>query len=405
MDFSIPDELQALRERVERFVQDEILPRERDSRQGPHGLAEDFRLELVAMARRAGLLSPHVGREWGGLGLDHRGKAVVFEAAGYAPLATIAMNIFAPDEANMHLLEQVADERQKEEWLLPLAAGAIRSCFMMTEPAPGAGADPSMLLTMARRDGADFVIDGTKWLITGAVGARLAIIMAKNADDEQGPAGATMFLAPMDAPGIHIERVLDTLDRYMTGGHAVVRLAGVRVPESAVLGRVGEGFRYAQARLAPARLTHCMRWLGAARRAHDIATDHARRRSAFGKPLGEHEGVGFMLADNEMDLHACRLVIWHTAWLLDRGERARHESSVAKVICSEAIWRVVDRAMQILGGLGVTDDTIVARLFREVRPFRIYDGPSEVHRWSIAQRVLRTGGSAAADGGNVAPRA
>lgn len=405
MDFSIPDELQALRERVERFVQDEILPRERDSRQGPHGLAEDFRLELVAMARRAGLLSPHVGREWGGLGLDHRGKAVVFEAAGYAPLATIAMNIFAPDEANMHLLEQVADERQKEEWLLPLAAGAIRSCFMMTEPAPGAGADPSMLLTMARRDGADFVIDGTKWLITGAVGARLAIIMAKNADDEQGPAGATMFLAPMDAPGIHIERVLDTLDRYMTGGHAVVRLAGVRVPESAVLGRVGEGFRYAQARLAPARLTHCMRWLGAARRAHDIATDHARRRSAFGKPLGEHEGVGFMLADNEMDLHACRLVIWHTAWLLDRGERARHESSMAKVICSEAIWRVVDRAMQILGGLGVTDDTIVARLFREVRPFRIYDGPSEVHRWSIAQRVLRTGGSAAADGGNAAQRA
>jgi acyl-CoA dehydrogenase len=218
--------------------------------------------------------------------------------------------------------------------------------------------------------------------------------MAKNDSDPLGPAGATMFLAPMSAPGIHIERVLDTLDQYMTGGHAVVRLDGLRVPESAVLGRVGEGFRYAQARLAPARLTHCMRWLGAARRAHDIATDYARRRSAFGKPLGEHEGVGFMLADNEMDLHTCRLVIWHTAWLLDQGERARHQSSMAKVICSEAIWRVVDRSMQVLGGLGITDDTIVARLFREVRPFRIYDGPSEVHRWSIAQRVLRTGGTA-----------
>jgi acyl-CoA dehydrogenase len=159
-----------------------------------------------------------------------------------------------------------------------------------------------------------------------------------------------------------------------------------------VLGRVGQGFRYAQARLAPARLTHCMRWLGAAKRAHDIATDYARRRTAFGKPLGEHEGVGFMLADNEMDLHTCRLTIWHTAWVLDQGERGRDESSMAKVICSEAIWRVVDRSMQILGGLGITDDTIVARLFREVRPFRIYDGPSEVHRWSIAQRVLRTGG-------------
>src|SRR6202035_5048468 len=161
------------------------------------------------LARGAGLLSPHVGREWGGLGLGHRGKAVVFEAAGYAPLATIAMIIFTPDEANMHLLEQVAEERQKEEWLRPLAAGSIRSCFMMTEPAPGAGADPSMLLTTARRaDGSnsgDFVIDGTKWLITGAVGAELAIIMARNDSDPlapAGPSGSTMFLAPMSAPGI-----------------------------------------------------------------------------------------------------------------------------------------------------------------------------------------------------------
>lgn len=394
MDFTIPEELRELRERTDRFVRDEIMPREADRRQGPHGPNEEFRLELVALARRAGLLSPHVGEDWGGLGLDHRGKAVVFEAAGYAPLATIAMNIFAPDEGNMHLLEQVGDDRQKDEWLRPLAAGQIRSCFMMTEPAPGAGADPSMLLTMARRDGRDFVIDGVKWLITGAVGARFAIIMAKNDSDPLGPAGATMFLAPMDAPGIHVERVLDTLDSYMSGGHAVVRLDGLRVPESAVLGRVGEGFRHAQARLAPARLTHCMRWLGAARRAHDIATDYARRRTAFGKPLGEHEGVGFMLADNELDMHTSRLAIWHAAWVLDQGGRGRHESSMAKVICSEAICRVVDRSMQILGGLGVTDDTIVARLYREVRPFRIYDGPSEVHRWSIAQRILRGGGTA-----------
>jgi acyl-CoA dehydrogenase len=399
MDFTIPGELLELKERTERFVRDEIMPREADKRQGAHGPSEEFRRELVGLARRAGLVSPHVGREWGGLGLDHRAKAVVFEASGYSPLATIAMNIFAPDEANMHLLEQVAEAHQKEEWLRPLAAGDIRSCFMMTEPAPGAGSDPSMLLTTARRagnaPGSDFVIGGEKWLITGAVGAAFAIIMAKNESDDLGPAGATMFLAPMDAPGIHIERILDTLDGYMAGGHAVIRLDGLRVPESAVLGKVGEGFRYAQARLAPARLTHCMRWLGAARRAHDIATDYARRRTAFGKPLGEHEGVGFMLADNEMDLHTCRMVIWHAAWVLDRGERGRHESSMAKVICSEAIWRVVDRSMQVLGGLGITDDTIVAKIFREVRPFRIYDGPSEVHRWSIAQRILRTGGTGA----------
>jgi alkylation response protein AidB-like acyl-CoA dehydrogenase len=400
MDFTIPDDIAELRERTERFVRDEMIPRERDPRLTAHGPTEELRRELVALGRRAGLLSPHVGTEWGGLGLDHRGKAVVFEAAGYSPLGPIALNCFAPDEANMHLLEQVAEKRQQEEWLRPLAAGDIRSCFMMTEPAPGAGADPSMLTTTARRVGpenvggntGDFVIDGEKWLITGAVGASLAIIMAKNDSDALGPAGATMFLAPMSTPGIVVERVLDTLDTYMAGGHAVVRLDGVRVPESAVLGRVGEGFRYAQARLAPARLTHCMRWLGAARRAHDIATDYARHRTAFGKPLGEHEGVGFMLADNEMDIHTARLAIWHTAWVLDRGERGRHESSMAKVICSEAIWRIVDRSMQVLGGLGITDDTIVARIFRDVRPFRIYDGPSEVHRWSIAQRVLRTGG-------------
>ena len=395
MDFSLSDELVELKERTDGLVREKILPYERDPRQTPHGPGEELRRELIGLGRAAGLLSPHVGRDWGGLGLDHRGKAVVFEAAGYSPLGPVALNCFAPDEGNMHLLEAVAGEPQKERWLRPLAEGAMRSCFMMTEPAPGAGADPSMLTTTARRDGGDFVIDGLKWLITGAVGAGLGIVMAKNDSDAGGPAGATMFLTPMDAPGIHVERVLDTLDQYMAGGHAVVRLDGLRVPESAVLGRVGEGFRYAQVRLAPARLTHCMRWLGAARRAHDIAADYARRRTAFGKPIGEHEGVGFMLADNEIDIHTSRLVIWHAAWVLDQGRRGGHESSVAKVVCSEAIWRVVDRSMQILGGLGVTDDTIVARLFREVRPFRIYDGPSEVHRWSIARRVLRAAGAEA----------
>src|SRR5580700_6927983 len=246
MDFAIPDDLAELRERTEAFVRDEMIPRENDARLGHHGPSEELRRELVALGRKAGLLSPHVGTEWGGLGLDHRGKAVVFEAAGYSPLGPIAMNCFAPDEANMHLLEQVAEPTQKEEYLRPLAAGDIRSCFMMTEPAPGAGADPSMLLTTARRDTGgnrgDFIIDGDKWLITGAVGAQFAIIMARNGSDALGPAGATMFLAPMDAPGIHIERILDTLDGFMAGGHAVIRLDGLRVPEIAVLGKVGRVF-------------------------------------------------------------------------------------------------------------------------------------------------------------------
>src|SRR5579884_2741030 len=193
MDFSLPAELVALKERTEAFVREQVIPYESDPRQTPHGPEDGLRRELIARGRAAGLLAPHVGREWGGLGLDHRGRAVVFEAAGYSPLGPIALNCFAPDEANMHLLEAVAEARHKERWLKPLAAGEIRSCFMMTEPAPGAGADPSMLLTRARRDGADFVIDGRKWLITGAVGAELAIVMAKTDSDPAGPAGATMF--------------------------------------------------------------------------------------------------------------------------------------------------------------------------------------------------------------------
>src|SRR6516164_5514526 len=179
MDFSLSDELLELKDRTDRFVQERVCPYENDPRQTPHGPKEELRRELVKLGREAGLLSPHVGVDWGGLGLDHCGKAVVFEAAGYSPLGPVALNCFAPDEGNMHLLEQVADPQQKEEWLRPLAAGEIRSCFMMTEPAPGAGADPAMLRTTARRDGADFIIDGTKWLITGAVCAELAIIMAK----------------------------------------------------------------------------------------------------------------------------------------------------------------------------------------------------------------------------------
>jgi alkylation response protein AidB-like acyl-CoA dehydrogenase len=202
-------------------------------------------------------------------------------------------------------------------------------------------------------------------------------------------AGATMFLSDMNAAGIVLERAMGSLDTCFTGGHGVVRFEGLRVPATDVLGEIGKGFQYAQVRLSPARLTHCMRWLGAARRAHDVAVAYARRRHAFGKPIGEHEGVGYMLADNEMDLHAARLAIWHCAWVLDRGELALHESSRAKVIVSEATWRIVDRCVQVLGGQGVTDETIVARIFADLRAFRIYDGPSEVHRYSIARRILR----------------
>jgi len=385
MDFAIPDDLAVLQQRTRSFIREEIIPLERDPRCSAHGPDEALRRELVARGKKAGLLSAHVSPEMGGLGLDHRGKSIVFEEAGYSPLGPIALNIFAPDEGNMHLLEAVATPAQKERWLRPLAAGEIRSCFCMTEPPPGAGADPGMLLTAAVKDGDHYVINGRKWFITGADGAAFAIIMAKGEDGS-----ATMFLADMTTPGITVERTMDALDTCFPGGHGVVRLRDVRVPAADILGEPGQGFRYAQVRLSPARLTHCMRWLGAARRAHNIAVDYARARHAFGKSLGEHEGVGFMLADNEMDLHTARLSIWHCAWLLDQGQGlGRHASSMTKVIASEAIWRTVDRCVQILGGQGVTREKVVARIFADVRSFRIYDGPSEVHRWSIARHILR----------------
>jgi alkylation response protein AidB-like acyl-CoA dehydrogenase len=383
MDFSIGPELADLQRRTRAFIAEEVIPLEGDPRCTPHGPDESLRRELVARGKRAGLLSSHVSKEWGGLGLDHRGKAIVFEEAGYSPLGPIALNIFAPDEGNMHLLEQAATPAQKERWLRPLAAGTIRSCFCMTEPAPGAGSDPGMLESTAVREGDHYVINGRKWFITGADGASFAIVMAKL------PEGATMFLADMDQPGITLERSMDSLDTCFPGGHGVVRFDNLRVPAADVLGEPGHGLRYAQLRLAPARLTHCMRWLGAARRAHDVAVRYAVRREAFGKKLAEHEGVGFMLADNEMDLHTTRLSVWHCAWVLDQGKKGRHESSIAKVISSEAIWRVVDRSVQVLGGQGVTHETVVARIFADARAFRIYDGPSEVHRWSIARHIAK----------------
>ena len=383
MNFDLSAELHELQQRVRSFIADEVVPLERDARLTPHGPADALRRELQAKARAAGLLAPHVALEYGGLGLSHFGKAVVFEEAGCSPLGPVALNIFAPDEGNMHLLEVVARPEHKERWLRPLASGEIRSCFCMTEPDPGAGSDPAMLATTATRHGDHYRINGRKWFITGAGGAAFAIIMAKLEDGR-----ATMFLADMQAPGITLERMMDSLDSCFPGGHGVLRFDDLRVTEADVLGELGEGFKYAQVRLSPARLTHCMRWLGAARRAHEVALAYARRRQAFGKRLGEHEGVGFMLADNDIDLHLARLAVWHCAWVLDQGRLGLHESSRAKVIVSEAAWRVVDRCVQVLGGQGVTHETIVARIFADMRSFRI--GPSEVHRWSMAKRILRS---------------
>jgi acyl-CoA dehydrogenase len=241
-----------------------------------------------------------------------------------------------------------------------------------------------MLLTRAELQRGDWVINGRKAFITGVDGASVGIVMAKTGNS------ATLFLVDLPNPAIRIERVLDTMDRSMAGGHAVLTIDNLRVPASQVLGAVDAGFKYAQVRLAPARLTHCMRWLGACLRAQEIATAYAVKRQAFGKALIEHEGVGFMLADNLIELKQAELMIDWCAGVLDAGSDGAAESSMTKVAVSEALFRVADRCVQVLGGTGVTRDTVVEWVFREVRAFRIYDGPSEVHKWSIARRIARS---------------
>ena len=297
----------------------------------------------------------------------------------------MAINVAAPDEGNMLLLGKVATDEQKEHFLKPLIAGETRSAFFMTEPADedGAGSDPSMMKTIARQDGNHWVIHGRKAFITGADGAAVGIIMAKTDH------GATLFLADLPDPAVRIERVLDTIDSSMPGGHSIVAIDGLRVPAGQILGEPDQGFRYAQVRLAPARLTHCMRWHGGATRANEIATAYACKRQAFGKPLIDHEGVGFMLAENLIDLKQAELMIDWCAAVLDSGAPGTTESSMTKVAVSEALMRIADRCVQVMGGTGVSGDTIVEQIFREIRAFRIYDGPTEVHKWSLAKKIKR----------------
>lgn len=392
IDFEISAELAARRDRIREFVADTIVPFERDPRLTRHGPNEEMRTEMVELARAAGLLTVQAPARFGGWEPNHREQAVLFEAAGWSTLGPVAMNCAAPDEANMFILSKIANETQVEQFLVPMIDGRQRSVFAMTEPG-GAGSDPGQLKTEAVYHsgpaGSEYVINGLKWLITGADGARTWIIMARVAPNPHGPDGPTLFLCDGNTPGIELERVMNTMDRNYVQGHGVVRFDNLRLPASAVLGEVGQALRYAQMRLAPARLTHCMRWLGAAERAQSIAVEHARTRTAFGKPLGEHQGVGFMLADNEIALQQCRLGIWWACWTLDTGAKGRHESSMVKAYVSEELFKVADRCVQILGGMGISDETPVGMIFSDMRAFRLYDGPTEVHKYAIARQVLR----------------
>ncbi len=384
MDMTVSQYALDMAAKVEAFVREVVIPYEQDPRRDHHGAPlDELVFEMKDKARVAGVLSPHIRPD--GSHLSQRETAVVLIKSGLSPLGPLACNTNAPDEGNMYLLGHVGSPLLKERFLTPLVQGRARSAFFMTEPAEwgGAGSDPSMMKTSCRLDGNHWVINGRKCFATGAQGAKVAIVMAR-ADE-----GACMFLVDLPDPAIRIDHIPNTIDNSMPGGHAELTIENLRVPAEHMLGDAGEGFKYAQVRLSPARLSHCMRWLGACLRAQEIATDYANRRQAFGKPLIDHEGVGFMLAENVIDLKQAELMIDWCAGVLDTGSLGTVESSMAKVAVSEALMRIADRCVQVMGGTGVTDQTIVEQVFREIRAFRIYDGPTEVHKWSLAKKIKR----------------
>lgn len=382
--FGHGERLPEIRERVRRFVNEEAIPRERPEFARDVEQLDAVARELREKAKQAGVYTPQLPIELGGLGLNWRDRAVVLEELGRSFLGPIAANCAPPDQPNMINLIALGTPAQRERYLMPLIRGEIRSCFAMTEPAPGAGSDPGMLLTTAIRSAQGWKLNGRKWFISGAVHAAFAIVLARTEE------GATTFIVDATTPGYRVLRNIPSIDGFQIGGHGEIELADCEIPHEAVLGEVGKGLEYAQARLEPARLSHCMRFIGRASRAMSIAQDYVNRRHSFGKPLAELQQVQAMVADSHIDLHACRLMTWHCAAKLDAGESVKHESAMTKVFVSEAVCRVADRAAQMMGALGMSEDTPVSMIVRELRPFRIYDGASELHRATLARRILKS---------------
>jgi len=374
----------ALVERVRHFVQEHAIPRESANHAHDPASLDRVLAELRPIAREQGLYLPQLPKELGGLGLTWVQRAAILEEAGRSYLGPAALNCAAPDQPNMISLLRQGTAEQQRAYLAPLAAGKIRSCFAMTEPAPGAGSDPAMLRTAGRRNSDGWVIDGQKWFITGAVGAQFCIVLAMT---ENGP---TQFIVETSNPGFTLLRAIKAIDPYAIGGHGEIEFRDCQVDSAAVLGEVGKGFEYAQQRLEPARLSHCMRLMGRARRALELAQAYVNERSSFGERLADLQQIQAMVADCHIDLHASRLMTLDCAIRMDSGLSVKTESAMTKVFVSEALHRVADRAAQMMGALGMSEDAPVALILNELRPFRIYDGASELHRATLGRRFLKT---------------
>ncbi|MEM7183598.1 MAG: acyl-CoA dehydrogenase family protein [Spirochaetota bacterium] len=385
MKLIISDEVKQLQSKVRRFVEEEIIPLEThyDYQTGrlPEEIAQAARLKV----KSAKLWTPHLPQSEGGLGLNMVGTAVIFSELGRSPIAPYIFNCDAPDEGNMHLLHEAASPEQKEKFYKPLIAGEIRSAFAMTEPAPGAGSDPSSLQTNAVKQGNEYILNGHKWYCTGAKGASFLIVMSRVNESFRK---TSLFLVPTDSKGYTMVREIDVMGSHGPGGHCELKLENVVVPESMVLGKIGHGFRLSQVRLGPARLTHCMRWLGLARRSMEIARQYAKERQVFGSKLMEHQGIQWMFAESALEIESGYMLTLKAAHMLDEKEDTRHIISMAKWQVSETLCKVIDRAIQICGSLGYSRDSKLELFYRDARAARIADGPTEVHKMVIGRNLL-----------------
>lgn len=376
------DALPDLCARVRRFVDEVAIPAESPAIARDVAALDRCVAQLRARSKEAGLYAPQLPAQWGGLGLGWRALAEVLEEAGRSFLGPAALNCAAPDQPNMLTLLRLGNAAQQERFLAPLVRGEQRACFAMTEPAPGAGSDPSMLRTRAERRGSRWVLNGHKQFISGGVGADFALVLAR------GETGATLFLVPADTPGYRVVRDIGMVTGYQIGGHAEILLQDCEVGDDAVLGEPGQGLAHAQLRLEPARLSHCMRYIGRARRALETAQAYVAQRESFGARLADLQQVQAMIADSHIDLHASRLMTLDCAARMDASLPVKQHSAMTKVFVSDAVNRVADRAVQMMGALGLSDDTPVSMIWQEMRPFRIYDGANELHRATLARRLM-----------------
>jgi acyl-CoA dehydrogenase len=388
MDFALSPETAALRQRIRDFVASEILPLESDPANYDQHENIDLALldRLRGKAKAAGLWAPQMPRELGGIGLDISAMAACYEAMGHSIFGPVVFNCAAPDDGNMILLARIGTTEQKRRWLVPIVEGKVRSAFAMTEPMPGAGSDPSAMLTRARRQGDRWIIEGRKWFITGAGIAQHFLLIARTSDDARK--GLTAFLFDRDQPGWRIIRRIPIMGPEEHGGHCELEFTGLEIPdENRVLG-VGDGLKVTQIRLGTARLTHCMRWLGMAKRALQIAGGYVGERENFGTTLARHEGVQWMLGEAAMAIEVGRLLTAKAAWKLDQGDFARKEVSMAKVQVADALHKAIDTAIQLCGARGYSKDTPLEWMYRYARQARLVDGASEVHKMVLAGAFL-----------------